>query len=171
MVLEPASDYASWLPAPDAKEMQGIRFTPSSRLAVKARIQPKQGAGEARSARIEFHLEDVTRHAGVCGNYPRGGADKDDLKFADEQPEGIVVEGKTAHTTDDVTEATVYVQATDVAAWGRITASAPKLSLRALYKPANTYSLTIPRDDDGNKIADAWEGSSLDAQADDEDVS
>jgi hypothetical protein len=170
MIFEPGNDYVSWLPAPDAKQMQGIRFSASPPLAVTVRIRPKQGGGEARSGRIEFRLEEVTRHTGVCGNFPRGGAEKDDLRFADNQPEGIAVEGKTAHTTDEVSEATVYVQAMDFAAWGRIKASAPKLSLNAVYKPTNTYSLTIPRDDDGNHIADAWEGAALEPGVDDEEV-
>lgn len=170
MVIEPGNDYASWLPTPEAKKMQGVRFTPSSPLAVTVRIRPKKGSGDVRQGRIEFQLEEVTRHTGVCGNYPRGAAEKDDLRFADEQPAGIVVEGKTAHTDDDVSEATVYVQATDFGAWGRIKASAPKLSLKAIYKPTNTYSLTIPRDEDGNHIADAWEGSALEPGADDDEV-
>lgn len=170
MVLEPGSGYGSWLPAPEAKEMQGVQFTASEPLAVTVRIQPKTGKGATRSARIEFRLEDITRHTGVCGNFPRGAGEKDDLRFADKQPDGIVVEGKAAHTTDDVTEATVYVQAKDFGAWGRLTASAPKLSLKAIYKPTNTYSLTIPRDEDGNHIADAWEGTALEPSADDEEV-
>lgn len=170
MIFEPGSEYGSWLPTPEAKEMPGVRFTASEPLAIKVRIQPKSGTGEARSGRIEFRLEEVTRHTGVCGNFPRGAGEKDDLRFADKQPEGIVVEGKTAHTSDDVTEATVYVQATDFGAWGRIKASAPKLSLNAIHKPTNTYSLTIPRDEDGNRIADAWEGTAREASADDEEV-
>ena len=170
MVIEPGSDYGSWLPTPEAKKMQGVRFKASAPLEVKVRIQPKKGTGEVRKGRIEFKLEDVTRHTGACGNYPRGGGEKDDLRFADDQPAGITVDGKTARTEDEVSEATVYVQATDFGAWGRVTASAPKLSLKALYKPSNTYSLTIPRDEDGNHIADAWEGSALDPAADDDEV-
>ncbi|MGC4054562.1 MAG: hypothetical protein QM757_36240 [Paludibaculum sp.] len=112
----------------------------------------------------------MTRHTGVCGNFPRGAGEKDDLRFADKQPDGIVVEGKRAYTDDDVTEATVYVQAKDFGAWGHLKASAPKLFLKAIYKPTNTYVLTIPRDDDGNHIADAWEGSALEPSSDDQEV-
>lgn len=170
MVFEPGGSYGSWLPTPEAKDMAGVRFTASEPLAVTVRIQPKSGKGAARSGRIEFQLDDVTRHTGVCGNFPRGAGEKDDLRFADKQPDGIVVEGKSAHTTDDVTEATVYLQAADFGAWGHLKASAPKLSLKAIYKATNTYALTIPRDDDGNRIADAWEGTALESSADDEEV-
>lgn len=171
MVLEPGDAYNSWLPAPQAKDMPGVTFDASVRLPVKARILPKKAGSEAREAKIRFSLEQVSRHSGRCGNFPKGGQEKDDLRFSSEQPEGIVVSGKTATTTEKVTEATVYIEATDFAAWGKVTAEAPDLSLRALHKPTNKYSVTIPRDEDENKIADAWEGSSrLEPSADDEDV-
>jgi hypothetical protein len=137
----------------------GITVTPAaSRLEVTVRIQPKKGGAEARRGRIQFVLQDMTRHKGRTGNYPRNGSAKDDLRFAAEQPPGVIADApNSAHTTEEVSEATVVIEALDTAAWGRLTAAAPSLGLKAIYKPANTYSLTIPRDDDGNKIADAWE--------------
>src|SRR5208283_67473 len=51
----------------------------------------------------------------------------------------------------------VLIEATDMGAYGKLKASAPLFQLEAIYKPTNTYVLTIPRDDDGNHVADAWE--------------
>ncbi|MFB3827193.1 MAG: hypothetical protein ACE15B_10510 [Bryobacteraceae bacterium] len=173
MVLETEESYNSWLPAPAQEDMPGVRFSPSTKIRITARIQPKQGGEEARKDRIDFVLEEVTKHKGRCGNFPQNGSAKDDLRFSGEQPDGIVVEGNKAYTKEKVTEASVYIEATDFGAWGRIRASAPELSLKALYKAANTYSVTIPRDDDNNKIADAWERprkAAGDANADDETV-
>jgi hypothetical protein len=159
MIFVPSDSYDTWIPAPLADLLPGITVTPSaSRLRVTVKIQPKKAGGEARQDKIQFELQDVTRHKGRTGNYPRNGSEKDDLRFAAEQPSGVVVDGpKSAHTTDEVSEATVVIEAMDTAAWGKLTAKAPALDLKAIYKPTNTYALTIPRDDDGNKIADAWE--------------
>jgi len=159
MIFVASAAYDAWIPAPLAERMPGISFSPpASKLEITVRIQPKQGGGEARKDKIYFSLEDVTRHKGRCGNYPLNGLEKDDLRFAVEQSSGSVVDGsKDAHTTGEVTEATIAIEATDTAAYGKLTARAPALSLKAIYKPANAYALVVPRDDDGNKIADAWE--------------
>jgi hypothetical protein len=159
MIFVPSDSYDAWIPAPLPDLLPGIAVTPpASRLQVTVKIQPKKAGGEARSDKIQFQLQDVTRHKGRTGNYPRNGAEKDDLRFAAEQPSGVVVDGpKSAHTTDEVSEATVVIEALDTAAWGKLTARASSLDLKAIYKPTNAYALTIPRDDDGNKIADAWE--------------
>jgi hypothetical protein len=172
MVFAVPDAYQSWLPAPMPEQLPGVTVSPSAtRLRITVRIQPKQSS-EARTAKIQFELQEVTRHKGNTGNYPQIGAGKDDLRFAEEQMEGVVLDGpKKAHTTEAVKEATVVIEAMDTAAWGRLTAKAPDLDLKALDKATNTYSLTIPRDTDGNKIADAWEGRALDPQADDEEVS
>ena len=159
MIFVASAAYDAWIPAPLAERMPGINFSPpASKLEITVKIQPKQGGGEARKDKIYFSLEDVARHKGRCGNYPRNGMEKDDLRFAAEQSSGIVVDGpKDAHTTEEVAEATIAIEATDTAAYGKLTARAPALKLKALYKPTNTYALVVPRDDDGNKIADAWE--------------
>lgn len=159
MTFQPAASYESWIPAPLPEHMPGIRVTPpATRLRVTVKIQPRKGTGEAREDVIHFNLQDVTRHKGNAGNYPRGGSAKDDLRFSAEQDPGIVLDGPmSAHTREKVSEATVQIEALDTAAYGKLTAKAPKLDLRAIYKPTNTYELVIPRDDDNNKIADAWE--------------
>ena len=171
MIFVTTDAYQAWLPAPMPELLPGVTVTPAaSRLRIAVKIQPKQ-SGEARQGKIQFELQEVTRHKGRTGNYPPNGSEKDDLKFADEQPEGVVLGGpKSAHTTEAVPEATVVIEALDTAAWGRLTAKAPDLDLKAIDKATNTYSLTIPRDTDGNRIADAWEGRALDPQADDEKV-
>ncbi len=158
MVFEPSSSYESWIPAPKAEDMPGVRMEPAAPLQVIARIQPKKEGGKARKGRINFVLDEVSKHRGQCGNYPQNASPKDDLRFADKQPAGIVVDGKyTAHTSDGVSEAAVIIEATDTGAYGKLKASAPDLQLEAIYKPTNAPVLTIPRDDDRNHVADAWD--------------
>ena len=145
MVFEPPSSYPSWIPAPKAEDMPGVQMEPAAPLQIIARIQPKKQGGKARKGRIYFVLDEVSKHQGQCGNYPRNASPKDDLRFADEQPAGTVVDGKyTAHTSDEVSEAAVVIEATDTGAYGKLKASAPSLQLEAIYKPTNTYVLTIP---------------------------
>ena len=140
LVFEPSSSYDSWIPAPKAENMPGVRMQqPATPLRVIARIQPTKPGGKARQGRIYFVLDKVSKHQGQCGNYPRNASMKDDLRFADEQPAGIVVDGKyTAHTSDEVSEAAVLIEATDTGAYGKLKASAPDLQLEAIYKPTNT---------------------------------
>lgn len=159
MTFLPAETYESWIPAPLPERMPGIQVTPAgTKLRVTVKIQPKKGTGEVREDIIHFSLQDVTRHKGNTGNYPGSGAEKDDLRFSADQDEGIIVDGPmSAHTSEKVSEATVQIEALDTAAYGKLTAKAQKLDLKAIYKPTNTYALAIPRDDDNNKIADAWE--------------
>jgi len=159
MEFLPPESYVSWIPAPLPAEMGGIRVEPAgTALRVKVKIQPKKPGGEAREGVIQFELQGVTRHKGRTGNYPNGASEKDDLRFAAEQPSGIVVDGpKSAHTTEKVSEATVVIEALDTAAYGKLTASSKEMDLKAIYKPTNTYALVIPQDDDNNKIADEWE--------------
>ncbi len=159
MAFLPAASSDSWIPAPLPERMPGIAMTPAGvRLRVTVKIQPKKGTGEAREDIIHFSLQDVTRHKGNTGNFPRGGAEKDDLRFSPEQDSGIVVDGPfSAHTSRKVSEAAVQIEALDTAAYGKLTARAPNLDLKAIFKSTNAYALAIPRDDDNNRIADAWE--------------
>lgn len=159
MTFVPAESYDSWIPAPTPDRIPGIRVTPpGTPLRVTVKIQPKAGSREARQGKIQFSLQDVTRHKGNTGNYPSGGTEKEDLRFAAEQAPGIIVDSPTsAHTEEKVSEATVVVEALDTAAYGKLIASAPELSLKAIYKPTNTYALMIPRDDDNDRIADSWQ--------------
>jgi hypothetical protein len=158
LVFEPSASYDSWIPAPKAEDMPGVRMESAAPLQIIVRIQPKKPGGKARKGRINFVLDEVSQHRGQCGNYPRDAALKDDLRFADKQQAGIVVDGKyTAHTSHEVSEAAVIIEATDTGAYGKLKASAPDLQLEAIYKPTNAPVLTIPRDDDRNHVADAWD--------------
>ncbi len=101
---------------------------------------------------IKFELQEVARHKAAQATIQVEAARRMDLRFAAEQPSGIVVDGpKSAHTEEEVSEATVIVEALDTAAYGKLVASSQKLDLRAIYKPTNTYALVIPRDDDNNR--------------------
>lgn len=176
MLFRAPADYDVWLPAPMPEYMPGISMEPAPSLfSVEVQIKPLQQGQSPEKDHVSFSLVDVTKHKGRTENYPRGeSGEKTDLRFAARQPAGIVVdpEGLTAHTTEEVSEATILVEALDTAACGKLIAETKRLRLRARYVPSNAYSLTIPMDANGNCIADGWERfKDLDSSADEETVS
>lgn len=167
MIFDESDEYNQWIPAARQEDMPGIALDPAEPgwkpLAVTVRIVTKKDGNTGRSGKIRFTLEDVSRSKGFCLNFPQGGQEKADLRFSDKQLPGITVtssqadKADVAETTEAVSVATVRLESRDPAAYGTLKATCDELSLKAIYKPTNTYALAIPRDDDGNHIADAWE--------------
>ncbi len=171
MVFEVAPDYDRWTPAPRPEDLSGIAVSPSEEawkpLEVKVKIRSKSGGLTYKAGKIRFTLEEVSKNSGYCINFPQGGKAKADLRFAKEQPPGIEVKGAratgagaivdVAETKQAVSEATVKLESLDPGAYGKLKATCEDLKLEALYEPTNTYALNIPKDEDGNHMADAWE--------------
>lgn len=170
LVFDVKEAYDKWIPAPKPEDLAGIAASAEEDawkpLEVKVKIRPKQEGGEARKGILRFTLEELSKNPGVCINFPLNAATKTDLRFAKEQPAGITVKGAqasggsivdVAETTEKVKEATVILESRDPGAYGKLKVVCEELDLKALHEPTNTYALTIPRDDDGNHIADAWE--------------
>jgi len=171
LVFVPGEAYDPWIPAPRPEDLPGV--TPSADepswkpLEVKVKIRTKREGGTPRKGKLRFSLEEVSKNPGFCINFPANGKPKPDLRFAATQPPGIELKGAragvggtiadVAETTGKVQEATVIIESTDPGAIGKLKAFCDELDLRGLYEPTNTYALSIPRDDDGNRLADAWE--------------
>jgi len=155
--LAPNNDatYQQWLPEP-----KFARSPTAAPLAIQADFKAKKPGDPVPQGRIDFFLTDVSRHRGECCNYPRDRAEKDDLRFADQQPDNIKIDPDNpthAYTTEKVEGAVVMVVAEDGGAYGRITARCDDLNLLGKYEPLGANYLSLPKDDDGNHIADAWE--------------
>ena len=150
-----AGTYAQWLPQP--KFAQGPDTRP---LAVRAEFKPVRDGAPTPQGRIDFYLTDISSHQGECCNAPRERAMKDDLRFADEQADDIVLDPdnrKHAYTRDKVAGAVVMISAEDGGAYGTLTARCTEQDLIARYETADTPYLQVPRDENNNHIADAWE--------------
>ncbi len=157
LVLKPMEPkaYEHWLPIP--KFEQNATTTP---LMIEAEFQSKTPGAPAPRGRIDFYLTDVSRHRGECCNWPRDRAEKDDLRFADTQPKGITVDSgdpKHAWSEDQRERAIVAVVSEDGGAYGRVVAKCTAKNLTAEYEATGTKFIRVPKDDDENKIADAWE--------------
>ena len=152
--LETLGDYEKWIP----NLVGGM----GNFLRVKARIVEPAGL----EGRIEFCLEDVSEEPGECLNHPRENPGSEpDLVIS---PLGgpalkILEDGRKAVTEDGVNEADVVVQARDYGAWGRLSAVArvtvdgKEKEVRAVFPKTGEHWVTIPRDENGNSIADSWE--------------
>ncbi len=169
LVFEPQG-YDGWLPTAGV----AAAGTP---LLVKVRIKEPEGAKGV----ITIRLAEVSSQKGVCLNAPVEGRTDHDLSLAPAASKGVWVspDGQEARTEEEVREVTVSVQPRDFGAFGRLEAEAKVRvkgkveETRAVFEPLGTGWLALPRDDDGNHIADCWEeamgGKGMDAAADADD--
>lgn len=177
MTIEPAEPdlYASWIPlpmpedghpaagpevaVPDDPNALVTAFRTARPLLVTARLRPKRGETTAPKGRIHFHLRDVSRHRGICNNFPADGGDTaPDLFFVPRS--GITINADDpmhAYSDSNVSELTVAIGARDTAAFGVLQAYCDDLGLIALNERTGRHGLVIPLDDNQNRIADAWE--------------
>jgi len=134
---------AQWLPT------DGPGMTP-----ITATISPNGVVGV-----IKFTLYEVSDEPGSCMNAGSYTTTDKDLKFANSQTGFTISENRDeATTTSAVNSATINVYSFDYGAWGKIKAEA---TVNGVARTAHIYAsgvqyATIPRDEDANKIADAW---------------
>ncbi len=174
-VIVPPDNYDSWIPEGGENE-----DTPANTIVVRARVhkkgQPKKASPQA--AKFKFQLVEVSKEQGVCLNWPREGKSDFDLKIQPELNDQFKVasDGQSAESKGNLKESSVIITSYDWGAYG-------KLKVTAIYEDgheeeahvegdASKGALTIPKDDNGNHIADFWEkhyaGGKSDAKADDD---
>ena len=162
VILELAAEY--WRPEHD---------NVANTLSVTASIEQPAIPGKFR-----FTLFDVTREKGWAMNAGDKDDDSLDLEFVDgrdgflapeETSDGWEIEANQAMTTG-----TVKIKANDYGAWGKLKC---EVNVDGHWWPCRTDAgkeyVTIPFDEDENKIADFWEdqeGVSGDAAADDDET-
>ncbi|MBK9516341.1 MAG: hypothetical protein IPO09_03105 [Anaeromyxobacter sp.] len=162
-VLVEAEGYADWRPRGDL----ATPAQPAAHLTVSARVQAS-GDGEARSdrkVRLTFTLKGVSSQKGVCNNGPAERADTSaDLRLLPARNPGLeVLDETTARTRELVAEARATVSSFDYGAWGRLVVTAVDSKGRPVPVTVKGRegkvgaALPIPKDDDENRVADAWQ--------------
>ena len=127
------------------------------------KVHEKGDPNVPRRAELRFGFRDVSREPGVCLNWPANGADtKPDLRlrFADESLGQPSADGTSIETSGLVKEVDLIIESYDFGAWGTLRISGTdkdKKPVTVKVMGKGTPDLTIPLDDDGNRIADAWE--------------
>jgi len=173
----PPGEYASWVPKAGEDEQK-----PGNTIKVKARVHKKGDPKTPfyKKAKFKFQLVDVSKEKGVCLNWPddKNSTDGFDLKIDPDSNKSLKVagDGQSAESPMGLNESTVTITSHDWGAYG-------KLRVTVMFDDGtgdtahvlgdrSKQALTIPKDDNGNHIADFWEkhypGGSSDAKADDD---
>jgi hypothetical protein len=164
-VIIPPDNYTGWIPqAGDNEE------TPGNTITIRAELQLKGQPGkkpQQKTGQFKWELTEVSHEPGVCGNWPKtpkkeNGTFPPDLKIDPSQ----AADGQSAQSDTGLKASQVTVTSYDWAPYGKV-----KLTFIPddKSKPIEAYvkstpnvrsgrgvtTLTIPQDDDGNRIADA----------------
>ncbi len=188
-ILEPlnASEYDQFLPegpAVDGSTNKGNMI--GFRLKIVDVSHPDQDLTQGHPFTVSYTLQNVTKYTGYCMNYPKKelADDKPDLRFDSSMYVMPALQNMDdAHAQSKPDQGgnlvMVYIRAYDYAAYGELTAhvSIPELDLEldahSSRDPGKNW-VAIPEDDNGNKIADAWEkqvgiwGKNIDPKSDDD---
>ncbi len=158
----PPANYNTWLPEAGKDES-----TPGNTIVATVKLHkhgdPQKSAG--KKAKFRFALSGVSQERGVCLNWPPYAQAKTtpDLKIDPKANSSLDVagDGQSATTRNSGESATVTITSYDWGAYGHLTATAilnnNEGEITAHVQGGEKYDLTIPKDDDGDHIADWWE--------------
>ncbi len=112
-----------------------------------------------------FELVQYSREKGVCANWPTqpgDSGDRPDLRILREKNASLEIRTDTkAQTVQRVKEAKLVLTSFDYAAWAVLKVTAQDKDgkqLKVVYVQHEGYNdISIPRDEDKNRIADAWQ--------------
>ena len=160
-VIVPGAAYPEWTPEGPSGSYQ----PPPIEITVRAHRAGKPGEDAPQGVRFKFELVSTSAEPGYCLNAPMEA-------FADKEPDltidpsanpelTVTAKGQVAETKTAAQEATVAISAKDWGGWTtlRVTAILPdgKTTVAYVEGKASTRELALPQDDNGNRIADAWE--------------
>jgi hypothetical protein len=148
-------EYHKWMPIE--------KNNPDSKLFyAKAKLT---SSAEVKEDTFYFSLSDVTNYRGLCSNYPLYPANspyktgrESDLVFSEKQddPNVIYIDSFNVKTIKKVSEASVCIECRDFAAYGKLSVRTVTIADCNSKYDGKKY-LSIPEDDNNNKIADCWE--------------
>jgi hypothetical protein len=122
--------------------------------------------------RFYYNLADVSDESGDAMNHGTQAGDDKDFKFEAQSGFTVVQVPKSIETASEVDHATVDLSCFDYGAYGKIRAEIRQVSgvargvserpilIGHLTGSDTVMTINVPRDDDGNNIADSWTGNS-----------
>jgi hypothetical protein len=185
-IIIPQKGYQDWLPEGGKDESAD-----GNRLDVTVELQKKgqRNVKPAQGATFKFELVKVTKEPGVCLNWPPKSRvidppdfdlkiDKNNPYFDSSLQNNPAQDGQSATSKRKLKKVELNIVSHDYGAWGQLKVTATledgtPVAVHVEDKP-DIKVLTIPKDDNGNRIADAWkdrfglEGSSR-SETSDED--
>ncbi|MDP2875701.1 MAG: hypothetical protein Q8O00_05910 [Holophaga sp.] len=153
--------YENWIPLGNLED----EANPGNTVKVTAKLLATGASGRKVDTQAEFTFEltDVSQEPGVCLNWPlkpdQQGLDLR-LRKAENQAMDVVTENRKLRTKGLVQEATLVVSAFDYAAWGVLKVTAKDKDgkeLKVTYHKKELSAIQLPKDEDRNRIADAWQ--------------
>jgi hypothetical protein len=160
-------EYKDWIPQGGSDDTDE---NPGNMLPVHVYIRAKDGSNKiAPLAKYSFFLKDVSREPGISVNFPHRSvpAYLDDaerpfdlrIRPADQMTPSEI--GQFTETDEMVVDAAVGINSYDYGAYGKLrviaqTSDGFTLVAHPIDQPDIDF-LTIPRDDNLNHVADAWE--------------
>lgn len=148
-------EYHQWIPMdknnPDAKS-----FHAKAKLTTSDKVKEDT---------LYFSLEDVSHYKGVCSNFPLfpagapiNSGNESDMVFSKQQDDPNVkyLDSFNVKTIKPLSEAYVTIECRDYAAYGKLKVRTIKVK-DCESKYDGKKFLSIPEDNNDNKIADAWE--------------
>lgn len=160
--------YSHWKPEGPRTFLPGVTGENGNQFAVRTIIRDKRTKTERPDVNYttEYKLTNVSRHRGVCCNWPKKAEakEKDDLLFLAEQNKGSFIEngGATCVTSDGKGGDTITITSRDFGASGDLSATVTVDGQKIVAEwedeqKKRVSNLTLPRDGNGNHIADCWE--------------
>lgn len=153
--------YLRWEPKGQLKAPR----EPGNNLQVTVRAHKKGDPSTPRRAKLTISVPSVSKNPGVCMNWPaESAASKEGLRFKAEDfaADGPLRFVDIAHleSTEEVEKVTFRVHAYDFGAWGTLRVAGKDLTGREVSvktRGKDTPDLSIPLDENSNRVADAWE--------------
>lgn len=155
--------YDAWIPTGNVDDEN----RPGNVIQLKAKVYAtgQAGAQADRKAKIFFELQDVGGERGVCLNWPVTAASKADLRLLasenpDLEPDPQGLEDFNLKSKGLVKEAKLRISSFDFGAWGLLKVRAEDKDgkpLKVTFSGKAKHALALPKDEDHNHIADAWQ--------------
>ncbi|MBL9138358.1 MAG: hypothetical protein JNK85_20985 [Verrucomicrobiales bacterium] len=160
-VILPPKDYGQWMPT--AGPDQTTPGTNPVVVAAELRLKGAQGTPPVTRAKFRFELQDTSKEPGLCLNAPaKDQATSDfDLQFSKSKGIEPTHQKQRYETADFTTSSSAIVLCYDYGAAAKvkvtaITEAGEEIPAHLDGKPDVKW-LTLPQDDNGNRLADAWE--------------
>lgn len=159
-IVSVTEDFGNWIPKAGKDEK-----VPGNGVPVSVRLIDKNKGAQVnnRVARFRFELVSVSKEKGICTNYPLRGTTDFDLSINPEtNPHlSVTADGQSAESKQELPVCTVLINAYDWGAFGKLKVTA-KLSngqeiVAILEDDKEKTLLTIPKDENDNRVADVWE--------------
>nr|NJM01423.1 hypothetical protein [Desulfobacula sp.] len=157
-VIVPMDGYKSWLPR--ASSSPGA---PGNTLRFEVKLRDTKTGKEPmdKTAYFQCDLLEVSKEPGSCMNSPSGETEPD-LKFlSTDNPdmETVAPDGRTAKSKEKLKKCRLSISSFDGGAYGKLKITAHLNDGRVVlaHLEGKDGDLSLPYDEDGNHIADAWE--------------